>query len=494
VDGGAAQAIGINGSLTVSSVTPGEHTVGLEDVSPNCSVAGANPRAVTVTAGQTAATAFSVTCSSTAGSIEVSVATSGQDQDPDGYDLVVDGGAPASIPTNGISTVGGLTPGDHSVALDDVAFNCTVAGDNPRTVDVTAGQTSQTSFSVTCSSSTGSIRVSASTNGEDQDDDGYDIVVDGGSPSSIGINGSTTVSGLAAGTHTVKLQGSAFNCFVGGNNPRDVTVTGGQETQVTFNVNCRYHLYNRIAFVSNRTGDFVVHAVEPRQGAPVRSLGIAGSTPAVSPDGLRIAYERNTNIYVANSDGTGETRLTNTGDDERYPAWSPDGSTIAYSRWTPTPEIWLMNADGSNQRSLGTSGWNPTWSPDGARIAFEDAPGDIFIINSDGSGRWNLTNHPAAEYSPAWSPLGNLISFESSRAGDHIWVQDPAGGPATNMTSALAPFARNPSWAPAAAAGAFQTDMGSGMDIFFFDPSVPILVQLTTSAAYDGSPSWGGGN
>ncbi|MCL7960737.1 MAG: hypothetical protein M8861_11125, partial [marine benthic group bacterium] len=152
-----------------------------------------------------------------------------------------------------------------------------------------------------------------------------------------------------------------------------------------------------------------------------------------------------------------------------------------------------MNADGSSQRSLGTSGWNPSWSPDGSRIAFEDA-GEIFIINSDGSGRWNLTNHPAAELSPAWSPLGNLVAFESSRSGAQVWVQDPAGGPATNMTGGLVPFAQNPSWAPAAAAGAFQTDMGTGMDIFFFDPSVPELVQLTTNAAYDGSASWGGGS
>ena len=493
VDGATQRRILSGESTTYTGLSVGQHEVAISDVAGNCQVQGDAVRSVSVVADQTATVPYAVTCAEAVGSIDVHMTTEGEDQDPDGYEVVLDGGMPSAIGINGTLLVGGLAVGDHTLTIEAVAANCTVGGGNPRTLAVEAGQTTHVPITVTCSSTSGSMAVSASTAGEDIDPDGYEVVIEGGAPSAIGINGSMTIGGLAPGDYWVELQGEAFNCDVGDSNYRSVTVTAGQETQVTFSVNCRYHLYNRIAFVSNRTGDYVIHAVEPQAGAPVRSLGLAGSTPAVSPDGLRIAYERNTDIYVANSDGTGETRLTNTGDDERYPAWSPDGSTIAYARWTPGPMIWLMSVDGSNQRSLGTTGYNPTWSPDGSRIAFEDAA-DIFIINSDGSGRWNLTNHTAAELSPAWSPLGNLVAFESSRSGAQVWVQDPAGGPATNMTGGLVPFARNPSWAPAAAAGAFETDMGTGMDIFFFDPSVPELVQLTTNAAFDGSPSWGGGN
>ena len=41
----------------------------------------------------------------------------------------------------------------------------------------------------------------------------------------------------------------------------------------------------------------------------------------------------------------------------------------------------------------GTDHWPPTWSPDGTRIAFTsdgvEGRGEIYVINSDGSG---LTN------------------------------------------------------------------------------------------------------
>jgi hypothetical protein len=62
VDGGASQAIGINGSVTFDNLTAGSHSVEITGVAANCSVSGPNPRTVSVPAGGTANTAFSVTC------------------------------------------------------------------------------------------------------------------------------------------------------------------------------------------------------------------------------------------------------------------------------------------------------------------------------------------------------------------------------------------------------------------------------------------------
>ena len=53
------------------------------------------------------------------------------------------------------------------------------------------------------------------------------------------------------------------------------------------------------------------------------------------------------------------------------PVWSPDGRRIAFeSNW----QLWVMNADGSGQRRLtrnGARNFASVWSPDGRRFAFE---------------------------------------------------------------------------------------------------------------------------
>jgi TolB protein len=369
-----------------------------------------------------------------------------------------------------------------------------VAGGNPRTVTVVAGQTSAAAFAVTCSSLSGSMAISASTDGEDLDDDGYEIVVDGGAPSAIGNNGSMTAGGLAPGDHTVELRDEAFNCSVAADNPRTVNVTAGMQTQVTFDVSCRYHLYGRIAFVSTRDGGEHLYSVTVDGPSTVRSLGILGRSPAVSPDGLRIAFYRGGDIWVADSDGGNQTRLTdNTG--SQFPAWSPDGAQITY---VFGGEIWRMDADGSNAYSLNALGWASSWSPDGTRIAFQSdrtSGHEIWVMSVDGTNQTMITTHGAWDGKPTWSPLGNYIGFQSDRDGGqhHIFLMAPDGSSVTNMTAALSNAAWNPTWAPAAVAGAYDTGTPNA-DIYFFVPGAASAVQLTTHTGDDFDPSWGGGN
>src|SRR5207245_4187733 len=108
-----------------------------------CSVTGGNSRTASVTAGQTASIAFSVTCTAippTTGDLTVTTNTSGSDLDPDGYTVTVDQAASQPIATtSGSATFPGLPAGNHSVLLSGVASNCTVTGANPRTVNVVAG-------------------------------------------------------------------------------------------------------------------------------------------------------------------------------------------------------------------------------------------------------------------------------------------------------------------------------------------------------------------
>ena len=128
------------------------------------------------------------------GGIQVSVSVTGADP-PTIYSIVV-AGRTVSAAATAAAVVTGLTPGSYAVTVQ-VAQNCQVDGDNPRTVTVSAGQSTAVVFSVTCVAATGSLRVTTVTTGVDLDRSGYSVRVDGlpwtGSPTrTIGRSARTT--------------------------------------------------------------------------------------------------------------------------------------------------------------------------------------------------------------------------------------------------------------------------------------------------------------
>jgi hypothetical protein len=62
VDGGPSQTMGVNGTVTFTGLTEGDHSVALSGVAPNCWVLSANPTTVPVPFAVTATTTFSVSC------------------------------------------------------------------------------------------------------------------------------------------------------------------------------------------------------------------------------------------------------------------------------------------------------------------------------------------------------------------------------------------------------------------------------------------------
>jgi hypothetical protein len=62
VDGGAAQPISINGSMTITNVPTGSHSIQLSGLARSCTVAGLNPVTMTVSAGLVARPSFAVSC------------------------------------------------------------------------------------------------------------------------------------------------------------------------------------------------------------------------------------------------------------------------------------------------------------------------------------------------------------------------------------------------------------------------------------------------
>ena len=84
----------------------------------------------------------------------------------------------------------------------------------------------------------------------------------------------------------------------------------------------------------------------------------------------------NYDIYVMNSNGSEQTRLTDNPANDFYPDWSPDGTKIVF--WS--------DRDGTNN-------------------------GEIYIMNPDGSEQTRLTDNPTIDTTPDWSPNGESIIF-----------------------------------------------------------------------------------
>jgi Tol biopolymer transport system component len=209
-------------------------------------------------------------------------------------------------------------------------------------------------------------------------------------------------------------------------------------------------------------------------GSYVYSAGeriAVGGSPDWSPDGTLVAFARGGDLFVANADGSGLLRLTETPEvREGDPAWAPSGERIAFTRerrlrgGRPEREVWVVRADGRGARrligSLG-SDLEPAWSPDGRRIAWvstRDRDAEIYAARADGTVARRLTRTPGEDRTPAWSPDGTRIAFATRRDGNWDVYVMRRGGRDPADVSRRASNDRDPAWSPDGRRLAFSSD------------------------------------
>jgi len=100
----------------------------------------------------------------------------------------------------------------------------------------------------------------------------------------------------------------------------------------------------------------------------------------------------------------------------------------------------------------------------------DNANGDIYIVNTDGTGLRRLTNDPHLEDSPAWSPDGRKIAYahwpsNTSTAGNTIWVMNADGTGKKQLTSGDV-HGNWPEWSPDGKQIAFWRQTSSGESIY----------------------------
>jgi Tol biopolymer transport system component len=158
---------------------------------------------------------------------------------------------------------------------------------------------------------------------------------------------------------------------------------------------------------------------EPFQSVTDAAHVVAGYDPIISPNGKQLAFLRNQQIFVCDTNGNNVNQISNWKIDLGSPQWSPDGSKIGFVLLNSGDDYdtKLMSIDITTKQiaQLSTSdtlyyGLAPTyfwaWSPDGGKIAMLTYSSNVKIIRADGSGE-RISQYPATEFS--WSPDGTQL-------------------------------------------------------------------------------------
>jgi len=180
-----------------------------------------------------------------------------------------------------------------------------------------------------------------------------------------------------------------------------------------------------------------------RSGAMQKFIPTRGAytTPRFSPDGRRLAFTRDGNIYIYDLDRDTTTQLTSSGTAETA-IWAPDGKHILY-RSGGDQFIWVRSDGGGDPTTLFKSASAATawsFSPGGRLAYFDNKPDtslDIWTVQLDlrdpDHPKWGqpepFLQTAAAELLPRFSPDGRWIAYRSNESGSNeIYVRPfPAG-------------------------------------------------------------------
>ena len=173
------------------------------------------------------------------------------------------------------------------------------------------------------------------------------------------------------------------------------------------------------------------------------------SEPAISPDGQRVAFVKNSfdimadkrdpNLWIVNFDGSGLRALAAGPASSRNPVWSPDGQRLA---WISSQEgrhhLMMRWMDSGEQSAIGEfqhSPGNLSWSPDGEWLAFTqfvaEMPAKLFSpVEKPEGAKWAAEPTYTQELVYRADGQGELEPGHS-----HIFVMPSNGGGAVQLTS-----------------------------------------------------------
>ncbi|MEM9688422.1 MAG: hypothetical protein AAF917_02995 [Pseudomonadota bacterium] len=251
-----------------------------------------------------------------------------------------------------------------------------------------------------------------------------------------------------------------------------------------------------IVFVSQRSGDGDIYAIDPDSGAVSPLI----TTPA-SEGGAIWDAERNRIVYqVFGDDGTelrsDGRRVMGDPSAEAPPSWSPDGRYLVYSAKRDSNEnLYLATVDGSSERRLTDGPYTdryPVFSPDGQSVAFarRDTRGwDLFVVSLTTREERRLTNDGEYVGHPSWSAEGRSLVFDRTYDGQaDIASVDVQTGELRRLTERLGNDLKPVYLPDGRVVFAADVDSRNEWDLWILDTATGELRQLTETPGFDGGP------
>lgn len=160
---------------------------------------------------------------------------------------------------------------------------------------------------------------------------------------------------------------------------------------------------------------------------------------------VSVQYQTLANLYVLRRDGpAGGVQITPGMGRYFDLSWMPDGRIVYASDASGSADIWMMNSDGSGQIQLtSNSGRNyaPAVSPDGNWIVFHSNRSgnwNIWRMGTDGVDPRALTFDQHDSNWPHFTPEGKYVVYHhTGNAGWNLWKVPLAGGSPVQLTNAL---------------------------------------------------------
>jgi dipeptidyl aminopeptidase/acylaminoacyl peptidase len=152
-------------------------------------------------------------------------------------------------------------------------------------------------------------------------------------------------------------------------------------------------------------------------------------TPAVSPDGKRIAVvadhgNGNSDLELYDAQTGKQDVVLSHGSNLADPAWSPDGKTIAVTSYTVgNPRLLLVPADGRASIPVTTSDgepYRPTYSPDGAWLLYtlrHEGKNDLHAVQMGATPKDIALTSDGSSWNGVFSPDGKELAFHREHEG-----------------------------------------------------------------------------